>query len=515
MHPRAHAEVDPDKPAVIMAGSGESLTYGELEERSARLARYWWSEGLRPDDHVAILAENHLHYFEVMWAALRSGLHFTAISRHLTGAEAGYILGDSGASCLVSTAAMADTAVAALEHAPECRLPMMLDGTTGRFSPYEDALASASPEALPTEPKGEMMLYSSGTTGRPKGIRRPLTGRAIDDPANMPLIAPLLGMDETSITLVPAPLYHSAPMVFSYATHVVGGTLVCMERFDPVEALRTIERHRVTHGQWVPTHFIRMLKATEADRGSFDVSSLRAAAHTAAPCPVDVKQKMIEWWGPVFYEYYGGTEGNGLTFCDSEEWLAHPGTVGKAIRGTLRICGDDGEELPVGSTGTVYFEMPALPFAYHNDPEQTASVVHPLHPTWSTLGDVGHVDEDGYLYLSDRKTFMIVSGGVNIYPQEIENRLVAHPAVLDAAVIGVPNDDMGEEVKAVVELVDGVEGSPELAQELIEFVRAELAHYKAPRSVDFTDSLPRLSTGKLYKRLLRDEYWADRERRIA
>jgi long-chain acyl-CoA synthetase len=316
------------------------------------------------------------------------------------------------------------------------------------------------------------------------------------------------------VYLSPAPIYHAAPLGFSIATTALGGTVVMMRHFDPLEALAAIERHRITHSQWVPTMFSRMLKLPEEDRNRFDLSSHKVAIHAAAPCPRPVKEAMFEWWGPIIHEYYGGSELNGLTYVGPQDWLAHPGTVGRAVLGVLHICDDDGNELPPGHPGLVYFEQEKRPFHYHKDEQQTRSSQHPDHPNWTALGDVGYVDEEGFLYLTDRATFMIISGGVNIYPREIEDVLVMHPAVDDVAVIGVPNPDMGEEVKAIVQLVPGREGTPELADELIAFARERLTHYKCPKSVDFDPQLPRLPTGKLYKRVLRDRYWEDRADRL-
>jgi fatty-acyl-CoA synthase len=328
------------------------------------------------------------------------------------------------------------------------------------------------------------------------------------------LIGQLYGVDEHTVYLSPAPLYHSAPLAWTAAVHSWGGTNVVMEGFDAAEALALIERHRVTHAQWVPTMFVRMLKLPDAERGRHDLSSMRVAVHAAAPCPLEVKRRMIEWWGPIIVEYYGGTEFNGMTLCTSEEWLAHPGTVGTALVGTIHICDDTGAELPPGTPGIIYFERDTAAFTYHNDDAKTLAAQHPDHPLWTKLGDIGYVDEEGYLYLTDRESFMIISGGVNIYPQEIEDALVMHPAVHDVAVIGVPNADLGEEVKAVVQLAPGRAASDELVAELLDHARDRLAAYKVPRSIDIVDELPRQETGKLYKRLLRDRYWGDRTSRI-
>jgi acyl-CoA synthetase (AMP-forming)/AMP-acid ligase II len=328
------------------------------------------------------------------------------------------------------------------------------------------------------------------------------------------LVAGLFGANESTVYLSPAPLYHAAPLRFCLAVQRAGGTVVVMEHFDAEEALRLIDEHRVTFGQFVPTMFVRMLKLPEDVRSRHDVSSVQVAVHAAAPCPVPVKQQMIEWWGPVLHEYYAGTEGNGFCYASSEDWLAHPGTVGKPLVGILHIVDDDGAEVPTGESGTVYFESEAA-FAYHNDPDKTADAY--LRPGWSTLGDIGYVDEDGFLFLTDRKAYMIITGGVNVYPQEAENVLTMHPAVADVAVFGVPNDDFGEEVKAVVQPVTppaDAEEAAALAAELIAYCRGQLADVKCPRSVDFRDELPRHPTGKLYKRVLKDEYWAAAGRTI-
>ncbi len=286
-----------------------------------------------------------------------------------------------------------------------------------------------------------------------------------------------------------------------------------MEHFDAEQALADIARYGITAGQFVPTMFVRMLKLPDAVRLAYDVSSLKSAIHAAAPCPVDVKRRMIAWWGPVIHEYYAGTEGNGFCYVGSADWLAHPGTVGKSLLGAVHVCDDEGNELATGEEGTIYFASQNQ-FHYHNDPKKTAESRHPLHPDWSTLGDVGRLDDEGFLYLTDRKAFMIISGGVNIYPQEAENLLVAHPKVVDVAVIGVPNEEFGEEVKAVVQPASWDEAGPALAEELIAYCRERLSPVKCPRSIDFERELPRHPTGKLYKRLIRDRYWGKRESRI-
>ncbi|MEU6828347.1 acyl-CoA synthetase [Nocardia beijingensis] len=509
MYPGAHVDRFPDKPAVIVAESGEALTYRELEENSVRLARHLHDAGLRRGDHVALLSGNDKKIYEVYWAALRTGLYITAVNRHLSPSEISYIVNDCGARALIVSAGLADAAEQIVPETPAVEIRLAFGGHVPGYKSYEEATAAAAPEPLPDQPRGADMLYSSGTTGRPKGIKQPLPDRQVGDAPGdtyTAIFGPLYGFDTETVYLSPAPLYHAAPLRFGGVVHALGGTLVIMEKFDAEQALAAIERYRVTHSQWVPTMFVRMLKLDEAVRARYDVSSLRVAVHAAAPCPVDVKRAMIDWWGPILYEYYASTEANGATFIDSEQWLRKPGSVGTAGLGTIRVCGDDGAELPTGEIGTIYFEREAAPFAYHNDPAKTADAVHPDHPSWTTTGDIGYVDEDGYLFLTDRKAFMIISGGVNIYPQEVEDALALHPRVFDVAVIGVPDEEMGESVKAVVQPAPGAEPGPELAAELRDYLRDRIAHYKVPRSFDFADDLPRTPTGKLVKGKLRQRY---------
>jgi acyl-CoA synthetase (AMP-forming)/AMP-acid ligase II len=515
MFPGAYAETTPDKPAVIMAGTGEVVTYRQLDAEANRVSHLFRSLGLRPGDHVAFCVENHPRFHPLAWGAHYAGLYYTAMSSRLTTEEMAYIVEDSEAKVFVTSAHKADQAAELVGGLPTSVQRFMLDGVTPGYEPYEDALAS-QPETplLEERVEGRDMLYSSGTTGRPKGIEVPLSGAPLGSPdAVHLLLGALYGATADSIYLSPAPLYHSAPLRFTMAVHRLGATAVVMERFDPTLALELIEGHRVTHSQWVPTMFIRMLKLPAEERQRHDVSSLKVAVHAAAPCPVAVKEQMIEWWGPILYEYYAGTEGNGFVACNSEEWLAHKGTVGKPLVGEVHILDDAGDELPAGEPGTIYFGGGAE-FAYHNDPDKTAAARDPGGHGWTTLGDVGYVDDDGYLYLTDRKAHMIITGGVNVYPQEAENVLALHPKVADVAVLGVPNDEFGEEVKAVVEPLSIDDAGPELERELIAYCREHLADVKCPRSVDFRPELPRHPTGKLYKRLLKDEYWQGHETRI-
>ncbi len=514
-YPGHWAQTTPERPAVIMSGSGETVTYAQLDERSNRLAQLLHGAGLRAGDHIALFMENNPRFHEVIWAGLRSGLVITTVNRYLTAEEAGYIVDDCDARALITSAKLAAAAAGLPALAPRCGIRLMAGGTIGGYDAYEVAAASASPAPLAEEPLGEFMLYSSGTTGRPKGIRRPSSGGSVHD--GMPFAALLGGlfrMSSETVYLSPAPLYHSAPLGFTTAVQALGGTTVVMEHFDPAEALAAIGRYRVNTSQWVPTMFSRMLKLPEEERTRHDFSSHRMAIHAAAPCPRTVKEAMLNWWGPIVYEYYGGTELNGLTYCGPEDWLAHRGSVGQPVFGRVHICDEEGREVPTGEVGTVYFEQPFSPFEYHKDPGQTKSTQHPTQTNWTTLSDMGRVDEDGFLYLTDRASFMIISGGVNIYPQEIEDCLIAHPKVDDVAVFGVPNPDLGEEVKAVVQLGAGVEPGSDLERELIGWARERLSHYKCPKSVDFEEALPRLPTGKLYKRILRDRYWGEGDSRI-
>ncbi|GAY08343.1 acyl-CoA synthetase [Pseudonocardia sp. N23] len=514
MYPGRFAVLTPDKPAVVMSDTGAALTYAELEERSARLARVLYDAGLRPGDDVVVLSENSLRCFEVYWAAVRSGLYVTAVDHHLTPAEAAYVVDDCDATALVTSAGKGDTATAIVDATPRVRLRLAFDGPVTGHDDYEAALAAASTDPIPgNPPRGKDMLYSSGTTGRPKGVKPPLPDTAVDE-AHDPLLAvfgPVYGFDADTVYLSPAPLHHAAPLRFGAMVHSVGGTVVVMPRFDAQASLAAIERYRATHSQWVPTMFVRMLKLPDDVRARADVSSLQVAVHAAAPCPVEVKQRMIDWWGPVLHEYYGSTEALGVTMIDSHEWLAHPGSVGRSRLGIVRVCDDAGDEVPVGDTGLVYFERDVLPFAYHKDSAKTAEAQNPAHPTWGTNGDIGHVDDEGYLYLTDRRAFTIISGGVNVYPQEIEDALALHPAVLDVAVIGVPDDDLGESVTAVVRAAPDATPGPELAAELQEFLRTRLSRRKVPREVDFVDELPRTETGKLRKHVLRARYAARRD----
>ncbi len=506
MHPIQHAQARPDHPAVIMAGSGEMMTFGEMDAEANRFAHLLRAKGFAADDAFAVLLENRIEFYTLIWGSQRAGTMLVPISTRLTAPEIAYILKDSEAKLLITSRAFDDVLPGIRAEHPD--LPVLIMDEAGEES-FADALAAQSPEPIADQTAGLVMLYSSGTTGRPKGIR-PKPPEDPDPQAVNPLIGLAVmgaGMpaDGTMVYLSPAPLYHAAPIGWSSTVRRLGGTVVMMEKFDPEAALAAIEKYQVTDSQWVPTHFVRFLKLPEEVRGKYDLSSHKRALHAAAPCPVPIKQQMIEWWGPIVNEYYAGSESIGMTMIHSPDWLTHPGSVGRAIHGTLHICGPAGEEVPAGEDGLIYFENDILP-TYHNDPDKTKDAMHPKG--WMTLGDIGHVDDEGFLYLTDRKSHMIISGGVNIYPQEIENLLVSHDKVMDAAVIGAPDPDLGEKVVAVVQPTDMSNAGDDFEQELRDYLSPQLARIKMPKLFDFRPDLPREANGKLYKRELRDEYAA-------
>jgi long-chain acyl-CoA synthetase len=505
MHPCVFAASRPNHPAVVMAGSGKAVTYAELDRRSNQVAQLLRAHGLTRGMSVAIMLKNVPEYFELAWGAQRAGLYYTCISSQLSVDEAAYIVADCGAKLFITDVGFGEVAIGILAQNPGVK-GLTLNGTLPGYESYERLRDAQVGTPIADESAGTDMLYSSGTTGRPKGVKPPLPeGSPVQGHPVVDMCRNLYGMDETSIYLSPAPLYHSAPLRFAMAVHRMGGTVVVMEKFDAEEVLRLIEKYRITNAQFVPTHFIRLLKLPEDVRRKYDHSSLKTVWHAAAPCPVHVKQAMMDWWGPIVHEYYGGTEMNGLTVVNPQEWLARPGTVGRLIWGTLRICDEDGNELPPRGEGVIYVQD-GRPFEYHNDPVKTASTKN--RHGWTTIGDIGWVDEDGWLYLTDRKSFMIISGGVNIYPQEIENLMTQHPKIADVAVFGGPDEEMGERIIAVVQPDRWEDAGPELAAEITEWMQGKLSRLKQPRQIDFERELPRHQTGKLYKRLLRDRYWA-------
>lgn len=508
MHPSVHAQNTPDKNALVMARSGEKLSYAELDALSNRNAHALRLIGLQAGDTIAICLPNILGFIPLVLGAHRAGLRYVCISSRLTRDELAYILEDCSARALVISPQV-ETANTFNPRDYEGIASFAYGGDIAGLQRFEK-LAEAQPSIpIPDQTAGTEMLYSSGTTGRPKGVALPFETTDILQPDALTMMAAgLFGINDQSVYLSPAPLYHAAPLRWTMAVLRLGGTAVVMENYDAELALSSIQKHRITAGQFVPTHFVRMLKMPAEERDAYDVSSIKLALHAAAPCPVPVKEAMIDWWGPVLVEYYAGTEGNGLTMINSQEWLSHKGSVGRSVLGQARICDEDGEELPVGSVGQIYFSD-GRPFAYHNDPDKSAQTLN--RHGWSTLGDIGRLDEDGYLYLTDRKSFTIISGGVNIYPQEIENLLIQHPAIADVAVVGAPCPEMGEQVVAVIQpshWSDSENVQALLAEELREWTRSRISGIKTPRRFDFMKQLPRHDTGKLYKRLLRDRYWS-------
>jgi long-chain acyl-CoA synthetase len=502
LRPDDHADRAPQSPAVVVPATGEQISYQTMVGRSRQLANVLHDHGLRPGDHVAIFMRNVPEYFEVVWAARRGGYVYTAINWHLTLGEVRYMLGNSQAKALIVAGDLAEVAELAARDLPDLTLRLIVGADRPGWAPYARAVYGAGTTPLGPELEGEAMLYSSGTTGRPKGIihRSVDLSRRFGDVRGDILWVNRHGLDSNSVTLTSGPLYHAQPLVAAMATHRHGGTVVVQPKFDAEETLKAIEKYRVTYAQFVPTMFVRLLRLPEEVRRRYDISSLRLVAHSAAPCPVEVKRRMIEWFGPIIYEYYSATEAAGYVSIRAEEWLEHPGSVGRTAPGSVAITDDAGRELQTGEDGVIWFTNPVTRFSYHGDPDKSAAMYN--EKGWSRMGDIGHLDEDGYLFLTGRSNHTIISGGVNIYPQEIEDQLIEHPAVDDAAVIGVPDDEFGEAVKAVVTLRDGRSGGPELEREIIEWTRQRLAHYKCPRSVAFVAELPRSAAGKMMKHRL-------------
>lgn len=495
------AATDPDRIAIV-CDNGETVTYGELAERASRLAGALRSIGLREGDVVALLSENAPAFLEMAWACRIAALYHVTLNTSLGADEVEYILNDSGATALI-----ASTQVAVTEHLDRANTPtvqhrIVRNGSLPGWTPLDEVLGDAPHFITDTELEGDLLQYSSGTTGRPKGIKRALMQAPKTAAEDMKtFLLALIGATGESTYLCPAPLYHTAPFMWTMSMLRMGATVVLMQKFEPKAALALIEEHRVTHGQFVPTMFARMLKLPDADRLAHDVSSLQGVVHAAAPCPIEVKRQMIDWWGPIVNEYWSSSEGAGFTFINAEDWLAHPGSVGIPVLGKLHICDPAGNELPVGEQGMIWAE--GVDFTYLNDPGKDSSTTS--REGWRSVGDIGRFDEEGYLYLTDRANFMIITGGVNVYPQEAENRLIEHPRVYDAAVVGMPDDELGEVAVGVVQLIDSAEASDELVAELTSWCEQKIARYKCPRRIEFTTQLPRTETGKLFKRQLRDQ----------
>jgi fatty-acyl-CoA synthase len=486
-----------------MGASGEVVTFAELDAKANQIAQLLRASGIQTGQHIAMMLKNCREFIEVVFGCSRAGVVFTPISTHLKKEETAYIINNCNARLFIASASLADVATEAAEHAPELLRKFIVGGETAGFEDWQSAVASQPSDEISDQSLGVPMLYSSGTTGKPKGIFRAPQNTDLDAPHPLKLVGAYYGFSDTTVYLSPAPLYHSAPLFYNTLNMTGGGTSIIMDRFDPEQALALIERYEVTHSQWVPSMFIRMLKLPEGIRERYDVSSMQRAIHAAAPCPIDIKRQMINWWGPVICEYYSSTEGVGFTLIDSEDWLAHPGSVGRPLTGVPKILDDEMKVLAPGEIGQIYFDEIGR-FEYFDEPGKTDEAFDTRG--WGTVGDMGYLDADGYLYLTDRKNFMIITGGVNVYPAEIEGLLVTHPQIADAAVFGIPNEEYGEEVKAVVQLLDHEEAGDALSGDLILWMKERLSSVKVPKSVDFMEQLPRMDNGKLYKRHLMDAY---------
>jgi long-chain acyl-CoA synthetase len=514
MYPSEDARRHPDRLAFVMAKTGEHMTFGEFDAAANRLAHLLRAQGLRSGDHVAFFMDNCLTLLVACGAAERSGLYYTPVDFHLTLEEAAHVVNNCAARVVVTNQNLIDVAAQLPSCCPDVER-WLIDTTAEIPEPYEGyaaAVAGYSTEPIPDEDLGVAMLYSAGTTGRPAGIQRPLPG--LDPKLPLPIYGRVaeaaykMSADAPPVLLQPGPLYHAGPQSSTAITMRMGGTTVIMDRFDAKRFLELVDEYHVTHTVLVPTMMSRLLSLPDDVKAKSALTSLRVLVHGAAPCPLSVKQGVIDWLGPIVYEYYGATEANGGTTVTSQEWLQRPGTVGRPYIGELVIRGEDGAELPTGATGQVWFRG-ATNFVYFGNDDKTAAG-READGSMSTTGDIGYVDDDGYLYLTDRKAFTIISGGVNVYPQEIENVLSDHPDVADVAVIPVPNPDLGEEVKAVIALRPGVDADAETEARLITYCKGRLSKIKIPRSFDFVAEVPRSAAGKLNKRLLHDQYWKDR-----
>jgi long-chain acyl-CoA synthetase len=513
LHPRAVASHFPEKAALIIADTGESLSYATLVANSDRAAQLFAAMGLVEGDTIALFLENHISFPELCWAAKNSGITYACIGRQSSVSDASYIVENSGAKLLVSSSTLREVALAVSARCGDKVQYLMLDGVSAPYLPYESMRDDMPALPLAGRRRGPSMLYSSGTTGQPKGVKTPLPDEAPEiPPRRLAMLQHYYGLDADTVLVNPGPFYHAAPGRFMISLQRLGGTTVAFKKFDAEATLAAIETYRATHGLYVPTMFIRMLRLDKAVRESYSSEHLSCVIHLAAPCPIPVKEQMIAWWGPVIQEMYGGTEAVGHTFINSNQWLAHKGSVGLPAKGCeIRIIAEDGRDLEANAIGAIYMRN-GNQFEYHGDSAKTKGVF--IDGGWATLGDIGYLDDDGYLYLTDRKAHMIVSGGVNIYPQETENILYGHPQIADVAVIGVPHDEFGEEVKAVVQVRGELNNPVELEKNIINYCRQHLSPIKCPRSVDFVDELPRNEAGKLVKRIVRDAYWQGRNSKL-
>jgi long-chain acyl-CoA synthetase len=516
MHPHQHAASHPDKLAFVLADTGETLSYRELDEGSNRIAQLFRSLGLQPGDRVGVMLKNTREFPIIYWGAQRSGIFLALLSSHLKPAEAAYILNDSGAKAFISSTDVGNTPVELVAER-DSLIPGVRDIFDIADQPFAGASALwAAMAEMPAEPivdqtAGYHLLYSSGTTGRPKGIMHKFNPGPIEQLSPSDSSVALYQRFDPLVTFNAGPVYHGAPLNTLLLTHRLGGTFVTLRKFDALQTLKAIQDFRVAAAQFVPTMFVRMLALREEVRQDFDLSSLKFILHAAAPCPIGIKQQMIDWLGPIIDEYYGATENIGSTYIRCQDWLRKKGSVGRAVQGPIHICDEDGNELPAGQAGVIYFEVAeGRGFNYLNDQDKTDKARHPVHHNWLAVGDIGYVDDEGYLFLTDRKDFTIISGGVNIYPQMIEDTLILHPKVLDVAVIGVPNTEYGEEVKAIVQPKEWAFSGIVLEEELDSWCRSQMSSVSCPKSYQFVQELPRLPSGKLAKHELRKLYGAEK-----
>jgi long-chain acyl-CoA synthetase len=510
-HPRSYVDTQPDHPAIIFADSGKTLTYRELVDRADRVAALFAAQGLVEGDTVAFLLENQITYPELLWGAKNSGIRYVCVSTHLNPADTAYLISDCGAKLLVVSQDQYKLACDAIDQLSVVPILLIIGEALSPFQSYDDLLATMEPVHLLGRRRGPSMLYSSGTTGRPKGVKTAIPDSSPETPpARFGMLVKQYGFSKATVFVNSGPFYHSAPNRFMMSVLRAGGTVIGFSKFDSAEVLAAIERYRVTHGFFVPTMFKRMLDYRERELPAVDLQTMQCAIHAAAPCPVEIKKRMIEWWGPVIEELYAGTEAFGHTFISSKEWLMRPGSVGKPAPGCeIKIVDTSGQRLPPGQPGRIMMAN-GLRISYHGDIDKSAALYD--SEGFASLGDIGFLDQEGYLFLTDRESHMIIAGGVNIYPQEAESVIGLHPYVSDVAVIGIPDDDMGEAVHGIVELMPNLKAGDDIADQIISFCCENLSLHKCPRTITFIDVLPRSPAGKLLKQELRRPYWGDTDR---